>query len=109
MKNNSSEMWFVLYDLNVWDCEILDIIYNNNTPQSIIFEDKEHIIRGLVTYNDNNNFLVRAEMIDNFDRWSNAAFEEQYDWDHFISDCYNPINLYKELLLIYYNYYKNLE
>lgn len=109
MKYNN-EMWFVLYDLGIWECEILDIIWNkNDTPQSIIFEDKEHIIRCLVTYNDKDKFLVRAEMIDSFDRWSNAAFEELYDWKHFISSCYNPINLYKELLLIYYNYYKNLE
>ena len=111
MKNNSNEMWFVLFNLGMWDCEILDIIYNNiNNPISIVFEDKEHIIRGLITYKENNDtFLVRAEMIDNFDRWSNAIFEEKYNWNHFTSDCYNPINFYKELLLTYYYMYKNLE
>ena len=106
----NDEMYFVLFDLGVWDCTVLDIVKNNNhKPISITFKDKDNIIICLVTQKENNNFLVRAEMIDNFDRWSNAVFEQEYDWSHFYSDCYNPIRLQKELLLIYYNMYKNLE
>lgn len=106
----NDEMYFVWYDLNIWDCTILDIIRDNNyKPISITFKDKDNIIICLITQKENNNFLVRAEMIDNFDRWSKVSFEEEYDWEHFTSDCYNPIKIYKELLLTYYNFYKELE
>jgi hypothetical protein len=104
------EVYLILFDLKLWNCTILDIIEDNNhKPISIIFKDKDNIIICLITKQENNNFLVKAETIDNFNRWSNVAFEQEYDWNHFYSDCYNPVKIQKELLLIYYNMYKNLE
>ena len=107
---NNNELYYVWHDLLSWECQIIDIIYNNSkTPISIYFKDKDNIIMGLVTLNDKNKFLVRAELRENFDKWSNCIYEQEYDWNHFYSNCYNPNTLYKELLLSYFYLYKNLE
>lgn len=107
---NGREMWDIILDLEMWECKILDVIYNNShSIVSIVFKDKDDIFMGMITNIDKSSFLLRVDMIDNFDRWSNCIFEEEYDWEHFYSDCYNPIELYKKLLLTYYNIYKNLE
>lgn len=100
----------VYLDLTMWECQIVDIVYDyNENIISITFKDKDDTIMCLITKKENNKFLLRADVIEDFDRWSNATFEEEYDWNNFYSDCYNPITLYKKLLLTYYNIYKNLE
>lgn len=101
----SNELWDVLLDLEMWNCKILDVVYDDFLNiHSITFEDKDNIIMGIVIKpheGNNNHFIVRAEVKENFDRWGNASYEAEYDWNHFYSECYNPLKLYQELLCIY--------
>lgn len=108
--SSSEMMWDIILNLQIWECKITDVIYDNlHNIVSISFMDKDEVITVMITNIEKDNFLLRADVFDNFDRWSNCAFEEEYKWKDFYEDRYNPIVLYKELLLIYYNMYKNLE
>lgn len=99
------EMWDVIQDLQIWDYRILDTIYENHHIHSITFTDKNNIIIGLIIapHDNINKFIIRAEVIDNFDGWDNCSYEVEYNWEHFYSQCYSPLKLYQELLCIYAN------
>lgn len=96
-------MWEVKQNLEMWQCKILDILYENEKIYSIIFTDEDDFIIGLIVAPHDNykNFLIRAEVCKNFDRWDNSSYEKEYDYEHFYSENYNLLKLYKELLYCY--------
>lgn len=96
-------MWEAKQNLEIWGHKILDVLYENKDIYSITFIDKNESIIGLIVapHDNYNNFLIRADLNSHFDRWDNSAYEEEYDYEHFYWECYNPFNL-KDKIMNYY-------
>ena len=83
--------------------KINDIMYDNGELQYIVFSN-EDLIGQIITPKENTGgmFIIRVEIKNNFDRFSNVAYEKYYNIKDFNIEAYKPINLYRELMYVYY-------
>ena len=97
------------YFLEMLGYKIIDVMYDDGKLEYITFINKDLIGRITAPHGGNGNmFVVRAEIKDNFDRFSNVVFEKLYNIEDFDEQAYEPITLYRELMLIYYELYMDL-
>ena len=95
----------ILDEINNWWGTIIDIVRDDNGYiQQIYFEERNMNIMACLTFphsGTNFHFLLRADYIDSFDRWSNAAYD---CWFRSIDDllpALSSVVVQKELYDIY--------
>ena len=94
------------YFLEMLNYKINDVMYDNGNIQYIVFSNEDLIGQIITPREDNKDmFIVRVEIKDNFDRFSNVAYEKYYNIEDFNMVAYEPITLYRELMYIYYEWY----
>ena len=94
----------ILDELNNW-WTITDIIRDDNGfIQQIYFEEQELGIMACLTFphsGTNFHFLLRADYIDSFDRWTNAAYDCWFESIDDLLPALNSVDVHKELYDIY--------
>lgn len=94
----------ILDELNNW-WTITDIIRDDSGfIQQIYFEEQELGIMACLTFphsGTNFHFLLRADYIDSFDRWTNAAYDCWYESIDDLLPALNSVDVHKELYKIY--------